>query len=426
MSTPEKTILIAFSPGLHEPLGSDAAVIRNAWPDESAEPRIERVALSDLTAMAMERDEPHTLSGVTLLVGLGPDVAASDANRLIDNLRNLLVPGVVLYASRHAALSAMQGDGLILRPADTDLRRVAVELFALCERQGAVDTLQRELKIAHAVQGGVSGEMSRIHDELSMAATIQRETLPKRLPSRPGIECGVIFRPAAYVSGDIYDIAEIDERRIGFFIADAVGHGVPAALLTMVISRTLGIRAASVGAFTSPRETIARLNDEMVRMQQGKARFATAVFGTLDTTSLTLTLTSAGHPPPLLIRRGLIEELPVEGPLLGVFENEPFEQRTFALEPGDTLLLYSDGFETAFPDEDADVWKPNQGSRRYLDYLRRLSWPSLDSDLKLEQTFDELATYLDNNAGSLHQVDDVTAVAISLQSTAGASRADAA
>ncbi len=426
MSKPEKTITIACSPGMHEPWGSDDAVIRNAWPDDSAALRVEHVALSDLTAMAMERDEPHALSSTTLLVGLGSDVAASDAHRLIDNLRNLLVPGVVLYASRHAALSAMQGDGLIVRPADTDLRRVAVELFALCERQGAVDTLQRELKIAHAVQGGVSGEMSRIHDELCMAATIQREALPKCMPNRPGVECSVIFRPAAYVSGDIYDIAEIDERRIGFFIADAVGHGVPAALLTMVISRTLGIRAGSGGAFTSPRDTIARLNDEMVRMQQGKARFATAVFGTLDTTSLTLTITSAGHPPPLLIRSGLIEELAVEGPLLGVFKNEPFKEHTFALEPGDTLLLYSDGFETAFPDVDADVWKPNQGSRRYLDYLRRLNWPRLDSDVKLEQTIDELATHLDNNAGSLHQVDDVTAVAISMQRLAGASRADAA
>jgi len=406
--------------------GKKGKHIASAWPGTSSKPRIELIELSELLGATLSKELLAELDNATLLVALGPDVETRQAIRMIDNLREVLAAGVIVYAPEHDALAAHQGDGLIIEPADTDVARIALELFTLAEREGAVGSLKRDLRIAQAVQGGVSGEMSRIHEELSMAATIQRETLPKELPQLDEVEFGVIFRPAAYVSGDIYDIARIDDKRIGFFIADAVGHGVPAALLTMVISRTLGITSGAGASFASPSEAITRLNDEMVRMQQGKARFATGVFGTLDTTTRELTITSAGHPAPLLVRNGKIEALKVEGPLLGVFEGEKYEEFTFQLEPGDTILLYSDGFETAFPDADTRDWKPNQGSQRYMEYLNNLGWPNADGSITLEQTLDELATALDMNAGSLHQVDDITAVAISLRSVPIASTADAA
>jgi phosphoserine phosphatase RsbU/P len=421
--TPEKKILLACSPSMHSCFGKRGKSVAAAWPSRSSKPRIESIALSDLLTNALSETIVKGLEGAAVLIALGADVPKKQAVRMIDNLRDVLASGVILYAPEHASLAAHQGAGLILEPMAADDARIAMELFTLAERESAVGMLRRDLRIAQAVQGGVSGEMNRIHDELSMAATIQRETLPKDLPQHEDVEFGVIFRPAAYVSGDIYDVARIDDRRIGFFIADAVGHGVPAALLTMVISRTLGITAGAGGTFSSPSEAITRLNDDMIRMQQGKARFATGVFGMLDTTTRELTITSAGHPAPLLVRDGHITELEVEGPLLGVFEGEAYEQFTFQLDPGDTVLLYSDGFETAFPDAHVKDWKPNQGSVRYMDYLNRLAWPNADGSVKLGRTLDELAGALDMNAGSLHQVDDITAVAISLRPVPVASSA---
>lgn len=421
--TPEKKILLARSATMPTCFGKGGKRIATAWPGKASRPRIESIDLSDLLCDALSNETIKKLNGAVVLIALGPDVPQKQAIRMIDNLREAIASGVIAYAPEHASLAAHQGAGLIFEPETADDARIAMVLYTLAEREDAVGALRRDLRIAHAVQGGVSGEMSRIHDELSMAATIQRETLPKDLPVHDDVEFGVIFRPAAYVSGDIYDVARIDDRRIGFFIADAVGHGVPAALLTMVISRTLGITAGAGGTFSSPSEAITRLNDDMVRMQQGKARFATGVFGMLDTTTRELTITSAGHPAPLLVRDGRITELEVEGPLLGVFEDEKYEQFTFQLDPGDTILLYSDGFETAFPDDQIADWKPNQGSVRYMDYLNRLAWPNADGSITLKRTLDELSSALDMNAGSLHQVDDITAVAISLRPVAVASSA---
>lgn len=427
MPKPEKKFVFAASPKMRSHFGKNAKRICGAWPDARSKPCFESIELSELINCPIADKIGKQLAGAPVLIALGSDVPTKDAIRLIDNLREALAGGVIVCAHGHEDLAVHQGDGLILESAYTDDDRIATELFALAEREGAMETIRRDLRIAQAVQGGVSGEMNRIHDELSMAATIQREALPKALPQHDDVEFGVIFRPAAYVSGDIYDVARIDDRRIGFFIADAVGHGVPAALLTMVISRTLGITSGAGGTFNSPSEAMTRLNDEMMRMQQGKARFATGVFGMLDTETRELTITSAGHPAPLLVRDGKIEELKVEGPLLGVFEDEQYEQFSFQLDPGDTILLYSDGFETAFPDDQkGSDWKPNQGSERYMDYLRELNWPSADGIITLDQTLANLAGSLDMNAGSLHQVDDITAVAISLRPAPVSSTADAA
>src|SRR5690606_28776723 len=107
--------------------------------------------------------------------------------------------------------------------------------------------------------------------------------------------------------GDIYDIVQLDERHIAFFIADAVGHGVPAALMTMVISRSLRMtRGTTAGALSStareivrPGEAMTRLNDELCRGKKDSPRFSTAVYGIFDAAERRVTLSGAGHPPPI-------------------------------------------------------------------------------------------------------------------------------
>lgn len=388
------------------------ASVLSAWPNPARDtPRVETVEFARFVADLLGPSDDDEFWSAPVLIGLGPDIDSDRARRIVDKLRQHSACGVIL--SDDDTLATMQGGGLFICGADTPTERVSLMLYTLLQRQPVVDAIQRDLRIVTALQGGVRGEMSRIHDELNLAATMQRESLPKTMPKLNGVEFGVIFRPAAYVSGDIYDVEVVDDERIGFFVADAVGHGVPAALLTMIISRALSFHTREQDEI-EPARALARLNDELVRTQHGKSRFATGVYGLLNTRSRELSIASAGHPAPIIFRDGSLEKLSVEGPLLGVFESEQYAQATVPLNEGDTLLIYTDGFETAFPSTEEAAWRPRQGTQNYIDRLAAQQWPSRQRPAPLDTTLRELQRELDLSAGSLHQVDDVTAMAISL------------
>ena len=162
-------------------------------------------------------------------------------------------------------------------------------------------------------------------------------------------------------------MARLDERRIGFYVADAVGHGMPAALLTMFIKHALVTKevrpAAGEGATTvsgdapryqllDPGESLRRLNTNLVDQELSQATFATALYGVLDPDTLEMRFAKAGHPSPLLLRAdGTHEWLDVDGPLLGIFPEEIFPTRTVQLRPGDRVILYTDGIEVVFSDD---------------------------------------------------------------------------
>lgn len=381
-----------------EAIASDMA---RAWPTPET-PDIRVADEADL----------HRIDASAVVVVETEDAAPPRLMRLADKLRERFLPGLFLVDTRQAA-DELRGDGILALPSATPAETLAAAVSGLMVRQDTVNSLRRELRIAQSSQGGVQLEIERMHDELNLAAQIQRESLPRSMPSMPGLDFGVIFMPAGYVSGDIYDIHAADEHRASFFLADAVGHGVPAALLTMIISRALSITRTSgeENAMVEPAHAITKLNDELVRAQRGRVRFATAICGVVDMRQQEVTLTCAGHPPPLLFGSRGVETVDVEGPLLGVFPGERYRQTTIPLEPGHTLLLYSDGFETAFPDAETPNAELKRANRRYLKQLASLRWPR-PGERTLAATLESLTESLLRNTGSLHQPDDVTALAI--------------
>jgi len=156
----------------------------------------------------------------------------------------------------------------------------------------------------------------------------------------------VLYRPVSFVSGDIYDITRLDETHVGFYIADAVGHGLPAALLTMFIKKALQTKriVGNTYEIVAPDASLAQLNEDICSQELSSCQFCTALYGVLDVANLTLTYARAGHPEPLLIRRGGgIEQLGGEGCLLGIFEDAAFELCQAKLSPGDRIILYTDG-----------------------------------------------------------------------------------
>ncbi len=146
--------------------------------------------------------------------------------------------------------------------------------------------------------------MHRLDEELRLAARLQQDFLPKTLPQIGPIHFHTLYRPAGYVSGDLYDVARLDETHVCFYMADAVGHGMPAALLTMFIKNALVTKQITPGGYRllDPGETLERLNASLVDQNLTHATFATAVYGTVNASTLVCRYAGAGHPPPLLMR----------------------------------------------------------------------------------------------------------------------------
>ena len=190
--------------------------------------------------------------------------------------------------------------------------------------------------------------VENLTEQLKLAGQVQRDFLPSQVPNTDRIQWATTFLPAEWVSGDIYSIIQLDDTHVGFYIVDAVGHGMPAALLTIFVKQALRVRETDNGMtrILSPSEVISRLNVKMAREELSGYQFATCCYCLLNTETMQLTYARAGHPYPLHIRpEHQPEQLEVRGSLLGVFEQSEYPEETVQLESGDKIVLYSDGAE---------------------------------------------------------------------------------
>ncbi len=394
--------------------------IANAWPSFAAPPVVDF-----RTFASVLEERHHGIGGDAALVLLDRNTRPVHLLRLVSLLAEQHRPAVFLRrAGLQNPVAAMPG--IIPMEDDTAPVVVAATLNGLASRGPEVDELRTEVRSLRRFQGGMSGEMDRLHDELQLAAAVQMESLPTKMPIVPNIDFQVLFRPCGYVSGDIYDVQRLDEHHVGFFIADAVGHGVPAALMTMIIGRSIITKRVTGDHYelVPPSDVLRNLNDAMLAHQGGSSRFATAVYGVVDCRDRTVTLASGGHPPAIRVRNGEFSTVPAGGPLLGVLECEEFEQTTFQLEQDEILIMHSDGFETAFPRVDADDYARRLPTDHYLHHFKSLAgtwansivWddeaPRGGTSAGLTKAMRQLAGLLDQQAGSLHQVDDLTAMVI--------------
>jgi sigma-B regulation protein RsbU (phosphoserine phosphatase) len=270
--------------------------------------------------------------------------------------------------------------------------------------QQEMDALRAELDTLHRRDEILRRHLQQIDEELRLAARLQQDFLPKQLPEVGPVRFHTLFRPAGYVSGDLYDVIRLDETRIGFYIADAVGHGVPAALLTMFIKQALITKEITATGYRilSPSESLERLNQTLVEQNLAHATFATALYGVIDINTLEVTVARAGHPAPIILRADkTVEGLQPDGGLLGVFPGETYPSATARLAPGDRLLVYTDGIELAFGGEaiDTERWRTELTIR---------------SHMGSEQLLHEFSQHLDAQAGSLAPKDDVSAILIDI------------
>ncbi len=247
----------------------------------------------------------------------------------------------------------------------------------------------------------LNNRFEELHQELRLAWRVQQDFLPKQLPKSLKLRFAALYRPASWVSGDIYDIFQVDEKHIGFYIADVVGHGVAAGLMTLFVKRALvtkEILGKSYRLLTSD-QAIGRLNQEVCSLELPEHQFVTACYGLVDVQTCELEVSRAGHPHPILIDpEGRIQRVEAEGSLLGVFPGTQFERKQANLTPGSKLFLFTDGLEQAFGEQD--------GEEKMVEQITRIT------HLPADQMIEALSGVLDSQENSLHPADDITAVVI--------------
>lgn len=222
-----------------------------------------------------------------------------------------------------------------------------------------------QLLLAVAGQAAVAMENATMHQslvaraglerDLKTATDVQKSFLPKKSPQAAGYEFFAHYESAQEVGGDYYDFVPLPGGKWAIMVGDVAGKGVPAALLMAKVSSD-----ARFTLLTEPNlaETVYKLNDLM--QEAGMLdRFVTFGACLLDPATHQVTCVSAGHMPPLMIRKasGKMEEATprdLAGLPLGVAEGIPYDSATVALDPGDSLLLYTDGVSEAKNKQEAE------------------------------------------------------------------------
>jgi sigma-B regulation protein RsbU (phosphoserine phosphatase) len=225
----------------------------------------------------------------------------------------------------------------------------------------------------------------RLQRSQEAAAQIQRSFLPTVKPQIAGYAFAWHHEPCGELGRDMFNIVALDDTHVGLYVLDVTGEGVPAALLATNLSRVMAPKSdatsillerskdGSESRIREPIEAVRELNRRF-GSQEGR-QFFTLAYGVLNLESRQFQFTSAGHPPPLHQRAGESPTmLDVEGFPIGMApDGSEFQQRTVPLEPGDRILIYSDGLPDAMRG-DGEVF----GAARLLEAVRSFSHESLD------------------------------------------------
>ncbi|MCU1239526.1 MAG: hypothetical protein JWO71_252 [Candidatus Acidoferrum typicum] len=252
-------------------------------------------------------------------------------------------------------------------------------------------------------------ERQRLEAEINIARDIQQALLPKNFGDYPHLAVAGCNFPCLSVGGDYFDVFPLEDRRTAFLIADVSGKGLGAALLTQLLQGALS--ALTLG--TDPVRVFNHLNRFLCNHAE-VGRYATMFFGILDEKG-SLDYINAGHPSPILIRRnGCPEEAFTEGSFpVGLVPEAEYSTACVKLDPGDTLVLFSDGVTEAM-----DPQEELFGVPRLKQFLMGHNETPLDELQKL------LLESVENFARGASQADDLTLLLVRYRTAGAATEAD--
>lgn len=242
-------------------------------------------------------------------------------------------------------------------------------------------------------------ENERMEREVQLARQIQETFLPASLPHMEGWELDLRWETAREVGGDFYDIFWLDGNRLGLVVADVSDKGLPAALY-MTVTRTL-IHAYAMDNL-SPAKVLEAVNELLIN-ESADAMFVTTAYAIISLDTGELTYANAGHNRPLLYRAETekVEQLPKGGTALGIINNLQLENHSLVVQPGDSLVLFTDGV--------VDVISPD-GEFYGEERLRRII--ALNGEETVESMLESLDDSLMDFRKGAGLFDDITLVAI--------------
>jgi sigma-B regulation protein RsbU (phosphoserine phosphatase) len=211
-------------------------------------------------------------------------------------------------------------------------------------------------------------KQKQLDRDLESAAAIQQSLLPARSPQIDNIRIAWEFEPCEQIGGDIFNIHHMDEGKVGLYMLDVCGHGVPAALISVAVSQFLNSGDGLLGnncELVSPDIVLNKL-DRAFPFERFDSFFS-IICMTLDLHQGLLTYSCAGHPPPVLARSdGVLQILDHRGPSIGFGCEDPIGQHTVQMQTGDKILLYTDGLL-----ESRNTRKDLYGKSRFYDVLKK-------------------------------------------------------
>jgi PAS domain S-box-containing protein len=291
--------------------------------------------------------EAELIVGAATGFGSGPkpaSVAIGDVlSQVVSEGRPVILDGLQSGAGLDPMLGAAGPRALMASPLTVKGRMAGVvEIAARKERRFTPE--EESLLVLMADRAGLAIEHARAYErELGTVEMLQRSLLPDKLPRLVGASIAARYKPGAAgvnVGGDWYDAIQLDDGRVGLAMGDVVGHGLGAAALMGQLRHAA--RAYALEGH-SPPAVLDRL-DRLVRSLPG-AQMATLLYMVVDPDVRRLSFASAGHVPPLVVAPGapprFLEGAP--NPPLGVFDTSGHEELTVELEPGSTVVLYTDG-----------------------------------------------------------------------------------
>jgi serine phosphatase RsbU (regulator of sigma subunit)/anti-sigma regulatory factor (Ser/Thr protein kinase) len=236
----------------------------------------------------------------------------------------------------------------------------------------------------------------RIEQELRVARLIQQTLLPRDLPAIPGWRLSARYLPAREVGGDFYDFLYFEDGRLGIVIGDVTDKGVPAAL---VMATTRSVLRSAAQRLISPSQVLERVNDSIYDDIPPKM-FVTCLYALLDPATGRLQYANAGHDLPYRRHKGGVSELRATGMPLGLMPGMSYEEKETLLEPGESILFYSDGIVEAHNPE-RDMFS--------FPRLMELVGKHADAETLIDFLLAELATF---TGPDWEQEDDVTMVTL--------------
>ncbi len=259
--------------------------------------------------------------------------------------QGLFIPVILLTALDHVdnkveGLDSGADDFLSKPPSQKELLARVRGLLRLSDLQSNLREAHDRLEKAHQL----------IQREISLVGQIQRSFLPKQFPFHPRLDLAAFYKPSVHAGGDYYDVIEIDEHHWGFVMADVAGHGMSAAVVMALTQMAVKEFAKDC---TQPNDALLIINEKL-NHHLSSNHFVTMFYAVLNLETMEMTYASAGHNPMMhyCAPQQEVNLLQTDsGFPLRTFENQSYHQQQIHLNPGDKLLLFTDGVTDVINEE---------------------------------------------------------------------------